>query len=68
MNKEEIKSRIDFDRIQEKITIDKYKEETKNDYLVDFEGNYIVRLTPLHVKLIEKIKELEERIKKIEVK
>ena len=40
----------------------------KIDYLVDFEGNFIVPLSPLDVKLIEKIKELELRIKKLEGK
>ena len=66
MDKEEIKNRIDLNNVQELVRIDAFKDEIKTDYLVDFEGNYIIPLSPLEVKLIEKIKDLEERIKKIE--
>ncbi len=71
MDKEEIKNRINFDNIQElEYEMIKGIPDTiiKTDYLVDFEGNFIIPLTPLEVKLIEKIKELEARIKAMEVK
>ncbi len=71
MDKEEIKNRINFDNIQElEYEMIKGIPETlrKEDYLVDFEGNFIVPLKPLEVKLIEKIKELEARIKAMEMK
>ncbi|KKM16730.1 hypothetical protein LCGC14_1682930 [marine sediment metagenome] len=71
MDREEIKNRIDFNNIQE-IEIEDIKgiPDTiiKTDYLVDFEGNFIIPLTPLEVKLIEKIKELEARILELEKK
>ena len=71
MDKNELKSRIDFNNILEK-TIEDVKgvpdTGRKHDYLVDFEGNFIVPLKPLEVKLIEKIKELEARIKAMEMK
>ena len=69
MDKEEIKNRIDFNNIQEieledvvgiPETIKKY------DYLVDFEGNFILPLSLVELKLIEWIKILEERIKTLE--
>ena len=71
MNKDEIKSRIDFNNIQEiEIQMIEGIPDTieKIDCLIDFEGNAIIQLTPLVVKLIEKIKELDERIKILEVK
>ena len=71
MDKEEIKGRIDFDNIQElEYELTKGIPDTiiKTDYLVDFEGNFIIPLTPLEVKLIEKIKELEARILELEKK
>lgn len=71
MDKEKIKNRIDFNNIKE-LEIEDIKgipdTATKYDYLVDFEGNNIICLTPLDVKLIEWIKDLEERIKKLEEK
>ncbi|KKN76295.1 hypothetical protein LCGC14_0371470 [marine sediment metagenome] len=66
MDKEQLKSRIDFNNIQKKSieTVKGIPETARNyDYLVDFEGNFIIPLTPLEVKLIEKIKELEARLK-----
>jgi len=69
MDKETIKNRIDFNNIQEieledvvgiPETIKKY------DYLVDFEGNFILPLSLVELKLIEWIKILEERIKTLE--
>ena len=69
MDKETIKNRIDFDNIQE-LEIEDIKgiadTMRKHDYLVDFEGNFIIPLTPLDMRLIEKIKDLEERIRKLE--
>ena len=69
MDREEIKNRIDFNNIQE-IEIEDIKgipdTVRKYDYLVDFEGNFIIPLTPLEVKLIEKMKELEARIMALE--
>lgn len=69
MDKEELKNRIDFDNIQEleKEMIKGIPETIqKTDYLVDFEGNFILPLSPLEVKLIEKIKDFELRIKVLE--
>ena len=66
MDKEEIKNRIDFNNIQEKTFNTFAEKDIKRDYLVDYEGNFIIPLSPLHLKLIEKIKELEERIVKLE--
>jgi hypothetical protein len=66
MNKEEIKNRIDFNNIQEFTSKNIVGMEYKTDYLVDFEGNFIVPLSPLDVKLIEKIKDLEVRILELE--
>ena len=70
MDKEEIKNRINLDNIQEFIEEKDLKkgifDTNKYDYLVDFEGNFIVPLSPLDVVLIERIKELELRIKKLE--
>ncbi len=71
MDKNKIKNRIDFDNIQElEYEAIKGIPDTiiKTDYLVDFEGNFIVPLSPLDLKLIEKIKELEARIIKLEGK
>ena len=72
MDKEELKNRIDFNNIQEFIEEKDLKkgifDTNKYDYLVDYEGNFIVPLSPLDMKLIEKIKDLEERIKKLEGK
>ena len=62
MDREELKDKIDFDNIQEFIT----KDNIKIDYLMDSEGNHIIPLTPLNMKLIEKIKELEVRLKRLE--
>lgn len=67
MEKEEIKSKIDFKNIQE-FTDVKRLDNRKSDYLVDSEGNYIIYLSPLNVKLIERLLELEDRIKALEDK
>ena len=67
MDEEEIKESIDFDRIGEFTdVIVKDVIETKTDYLMDDKGNYIIPLSPLEFKLIEKIKELEARIIELE--
>lgn len=66
MDKEEIKNRINLDNIQEK-RIEIIKDiEIKRDYLVDFEGNFILPISPIEFKLIEEIKLLKERILKLE--
>ncbi len=71
MDKEQIKSRIDFNNIQEK-TIEDVKgvpdTGRKHDYFVDFEGNFIIPLSPLESKLIEKLQDLEARIIELEKK
>lgn len=68
MDKEKIKNIIDFNNIKELVNKNIVGIDIKEDYLVDFEGNYIVYLSPLNVKLIEKIKDLETRIKTLEEK
>ena len=65
MDKEKIKNRIDLNNIQEKEIIE-LLDSRKVDYLVDYEGNFIIPLSPLEVKLIGKILDLEKRIKKLE--
>lgn len=64
MNKEQLKERIDFNNIRE-IEFAKLDNQ-KFDYIQDSEGNNILRVSPLEFKLIEKIKELENRIKELE--
>ncbi len=71
MDKEEVKNRMDFNNIQvfEYELVEGVKDTiVKEDYLVDFEGNFIYPLSILDVKLIEKIKELEARITELELK
>ena len=65
MDKEEMKSRMDFNNIEERTQIIS-KVEFKRDYLVDNQGEILFPLTSLEVKLIEKLKELDERIKVLE--
>lgn len=69
MDKEQIKSRIDFNNIQEKTfdIVPGIFSETI-DYLVDFEGNFIIPLSPLEVKLIEEIKSFELRIQELDAR
>ena len=67
MDKEEIKSKIDLNRIEVKPNII-YGEDFGKDYLIDDKGNYLMPVSPLEFKLIEKIKDLELRIKKLEEK
>lgn len=66
MDKEEIKNRIDFNNIQELEPKTSSVRQRKDDYLVDYEGNFIYKLNPLEFKLIETVLALEERIKKLE--
>lgn len=66
MDKEEIKNRIDFNNIGQKNIDITGLEVNIQDYLIDYEGNYIIPLTPLDMKLIEEIQLLKERIKKLE--
>ena len=65
MDKEEIKTKIDLNKIEHKPNII-YDEDFGKDYIVDDKGNFIYPVSPLEFKLIEKIKELELRIKKLE--
>ena len=67
MDKNELISKIDFNNVVEKTELS-YNIETKKDYLVDSKGNKLMRLQPLDVKLIEKIKELEARLAVLESK
>jgi len=67
MDKNELISKIDFNNVVEKTELS-YNIETKKDYLVDSKGNKLMRLQPLDVKLIEKIKELEARLQALEEK
>jgi len=66
MDKEEVKNRIDFNNIQVKVWKSEFIPDQEEDYLVDFEGNFIYPLSPLDMKLIEKIKDLEARILELE--
>jgi len=69
MKEFEVKNVIDLDKIGVLTREDRFtKEEVKMDYLMDEAGNYIYPLSPLEFKLIEKIKDLENRIKKLEGK
>lgn len=61
MDKEEIKTKIDLDNIKE------FTDETGTfDYIYDSEGNAIVSVSPLEILLINRIKDLEARILKLE--
>ena len=69
MDKEQLKQKIDFNNIQElEYEVIKGLPETiiKTDYLVDDKDNFIIPLNPLEFKLIEKIKDLENRMKILE--
>ena len=68
MDKNELIEKIDFNNVMEE-TKNISGIDFKEDFIVDSEGNKILRLQPLEVKLIEWIKtleakniELEERI------
>ena len=69
MDKEEIKDKIDIYNVQEK-NVNKFlpEEPIMVDYLVDKDGNFIVPLRSIDVVLIDYIKDLELRIKKLEEK
>ena len=74
MDKNEIKSRINLFNIQEKefiITemdtkLGIEEEIDRQDYIVDYEGNFIYPVNPLEYILINYVKDLEARINKIE--
>ncbi|GAI27517.1 unnamed protein product [marine sediment metagenome] len=66
MDKEEIKNRIDFTKIREVTFKEEAGVEYKLDYLYDYEDNNILPVSHIEVKLIERINDLEERIKKLE--
>ena len=65
MDKEELKSKIDLDRIEER-TFTNIDDEYKADYIIDDKGNAIIPISPLEFKLIEKIKDLETRLEALE--
>ena len=70
MDKEELKNTIDFNKIIE-VEIEVVKGlniKEKVNFMEDDKGNKILMLTPLEFKLIEKINDLEERIKTLEEK
>jgi len=58
MDIEEIKSKIDLNKIESR-TI---KDLPTQDFIIDDKGNAIFLVSPLEFKLIEKIKDLEARI------
>lgn len=62
MDKITIKNKIDFNKIAQNVEIKGFLF----DYLQDSEGHNIIELTPLEVKLIEKINDMELRIKELE--
>lgn len=62
MDNETLKSKVDFTR--KGTLVD--ENGLNQDYLMDEKGNYIIPLSVLEFKLIEKIKDLEERIKILE--
>lgn len=66
MDKEEIKERCDLSKIEERIFVNVFGDEDKADYIIDNKGNAIIPVSPLDFKIIEKLKELEARIKVIE--
>ena len=65
MRKEELKEKIDLNRIEEREFLGIF-ETRKEDYIIDDKGNAIIPVDPLQFKMIERIKDLEERIKKLE--
>ena len=60
-----IKSKVDFNKIEER-TFTELGEERKMDYMMDDKGNAIIHISPLQFKIVEKLKQLEERIKVLE--
>ena len=66
MDKETIKEKCNFDRIEEIILDDTLGIIKKGDYIIDDKGNAIIPVSPLEFKIIEKIKELENRIAELE--
>ncbi|MCP4585299.1 hypothetical protein [Pseudoalteromonas sp.] len=66
MNKEELKEACDLNSIEERELTTSLGITKKLDYIIDNKGNAIIRLSPLEFKMIERIKELEARIKDLE--
>jgi len=66
MNKEELKEKCDLGNIKEVIFKDILNEDIKIDYIIDVDGNKIIPVSILEFKMIEKIKELENRLKVLE--
>lgn len=65
MDKEELKTKIDLNNIEERIFMN-MDIEYKQDYIIDNEGNAIIPIPPLIFKLIEEIKALKIRIEIVE--
>ena len=69
MDKEEVKRRMDFDKIREveleTLGIDGLITE-RNDYFYDDEGHNIMPINPVEMKIINKIKDLEARVQELE--
>ena len=66
MDKEEIKTKCDLNRIEERTFTNLVGDEYKVDYIIDDMGNAIIPISILEFKMIEQIKELEARIKELE--
>ena len=67
MDKEEIKTKCDLNRIEEKIFTNVLGTR-KIDYIIDNDGNAILPVPVLEFKMIEKILDLEARIIELEKK
>lgn len=68
MDREELKEKCDITKIEERTFLDVSNKEYKEDYIVDNDGNAIIQVPPLLFKMIEKILDLEARIKVLEAK
>jgi len=67
MDREQLKTKCNLDRIEERTFTDG-SFEYKEDYIIDELGNAVIRVSVLEGKLIDKIKELEARILALEAK
>ena len=69
MDKEEVKRRMDFNKIHE-VEIETLASliTERIDYFYDDEGHNIMPINPVEMKIINKVKELETRINDLEKK